>query len=88
MSMVSIPDLKANLAKMQQLLNAAQNEVQKKTFKDIIDNLTKQLKQEKSKLNLIKAEELKVDKFSEKETTKQSSQYSKYEFQIVVISEI
>ncbi|MDY7009092.1 MAG: hypothetical protein SWX82_35610, partial [Cyanobacteriota bacterium] len=75
----SIPDLEKKLAKMQQLLNAAQNEVQKKTFQDIIDNLTKQLESEKSKLNPTKADELKVDKPSEKEKTFQSSQQSKTE---------
>ncbi|NES05370.1 MAG: hypothetical protein F6K22_22635 [Okeania sp. SIO2F4] len=77
--MVSIPDLEKNLAKMQQLLNAAQNEVQKKTFQDIIENITKQLEQEKSKLNPTKAEDLKVDKPSDKETTFQSIQQSKTE---------
>ena len=77
--MVSIPDLEKNLAKMQQLLNAAQNEVQKKTFQDIIENLNKQLESEKSKLNPTKAEDLKVDKPSDKEKTFQSSQQSKTE---------
>ena len=78
-NMVSIPDLEKNLEKMQQLLNAAHSGVQKKNFQDIIDNLTKQLEQEKSKLNPTKSEDLKVDKLLDKEKTFQSSQQSKTE---------
>ncbi len=67
--MADITELEANLAKMQQLLKSAQNEVQKKTFQDIIDNLTKQLESEKSKLNPTKVEEIEIDKPLEKEAT-------------------
>ena len=34
--MGNISDLEANISQMQQLLNAAQNDIQKKTFEEII----------------------------------------------------
>ena len=41
--MANITELQANLLKMQQLLNAADNETKKKTFQDIVNNLSQQL---------------------------------------------
>ena len=45
--MANITELQANLLKMQQLLNAADNETKKKTFQDIVNNLSQQLENEK-----------------------------------------
>lgn len=55
--MASIQELEQNLAKMQQLLEAAQNPVQQRTFQDIINNLSQQL------------EDLKAEQLSEKSAT-------------------
>ncbi len=69
--MATIPELEANLLKMQQLVKAAQNEVQQKTFQDIVTNLTQQLEIEKSKLNSSEGESLKVDESPPPEKKKQ-----------------
>ena len=69
--MATIPELEANLLKMQQLVKAAQNEVQQKTFQDIVTNLTQQLEIEKSKLNSSEGESLKVDESPPPEENKQ-----------------
>ena len=77
--MATIPEIEANILKMQQLLKAAQNEIQKKTFQDIINNLSQQLEREKSKLHPPKAENLKLEKLPEKEITKQLVQQEQAE---------
>ncbi|MCL2932315.1 MAG: hypothetical protein MGG11_08555 [Trichodesmium sp. MAG_R03] len=77
--MATIPELEANLLKMQQLLKAAQNKIQKKTFQDIINNLSQQLEREKFKLNSPKTENLTLDQLPEKEITKQLVQQGQTE---------
>ncbi|MDE5094855.1 MAG: hypothetical protein O4804_11670 [Trichodesmium sp. St11_bin5] len=98
--MANITELQANLLKMQQLLNAADNETKKKTFQDIVNNLSQQLENEKSKLNPLTAEELKVNQPPKRKIIKQSTQqaqtstqkpqelHPKYKSKIEVKSEV
>ena len=77
--MATISELEANLLKMQQLLQTAQNEIQKKTFQEIINNLSKQLEKEKFKLYPPKVDNLNSEKLPEKQMAKQLVQHENTE---------
>ena len=77
--MGNISDLEANISQMQQLLNAAQNDIQKKTFEEIINRLSQELEKEKSKLNSSKVKTIEVDKPLEGKVKKKIIQLGKHE---------
>ncbi len=59
--MVTIEELETNISKMQELLAAAQNEVQQRTFQDILANLNNQLVKLKSEKQPVEKVESEVE---------------------------